>query len=84
MPLSDDEIEAIRTRIEGGFSPLRCVAEVYDYKQKLRYRVFDENDETVITVTDLVLRNYHDERELTDLLKEGRAKVARGFRWVSP
>jgi len=55
-----------------------------DYKQKLRYRVFEDNDEAVIAVTDVVPRNYHDKRDLTDLLKEARAKVARSFHWVSP
>jgi hypothetical protein len=43
--LTDEEIV---TRIERALAPLRCVAEIYDYRARLRFKVFDENGNGVI------------------------------------
>jgi len=37
--------EEICSRVEMAFSPYRCVAEIWDYGQKLRFRVFGSTDE---------------------------------------
>jgi len=78
--LSDEQIEIIKQRLEGSFNPLRCVADVWDYKQKLRFKVFDETDRAIIEVPEIVLRDVAEENRLGDLVEQVRAQVqARGF-----
>jgi hypothetical protein len=55
--LTDEEIKKIKVRLEDAFNPLRCVAEVWDYKQKLRFKVFDHNDQGIIEMPEIVLRD---------------------------
>gem|GEM_PF-2040712 len=79
---TNEEIKAI---VETAFKPLRCVAEVWDYDQKLRFRVFDEKDRGIVRLPSLVLRNLRDESQLRDVLSVVRERVQeRGFhldRW---
>ena len=41
--------QQILSAVQNAFSPLRCTAEIQDRPQKLRLRVFDSSDKTVIT-----------------------------------
>lgn len=76
--LSNDEI---RIAVEAAFRPLRCVAEVWDYEQKLRFRVFDSHDRGVLTVPSLVLRDLRDQSNLKSVLSVARETVEeKGFR----
>lgn len=78
MALSDNEIRAV---VETAFRPLRCVVEVWDYDQKLRFRVFDSNDRGVLKVPRLVLRELRDKSNLQSVLSTARATVEeKGFR----
>ena len=78
MKLYDDEI---RIAVEAAFRPLRCVAEVWDYDQKLRFRVFDPNDRGVLRVPSLNLRELRDKSNLRSVLAAARATVQeKGFR----
>ncbi len=78
MQFSNDEI---KIAVEATFRPLRCVAEVWDYDQKLRFRVFDSNDRGVLRVPSLVLRELRDKSNLKSVLSAARATVEeKGFR----
>jgi hypothetical protein len=78
--LTDEEIKKIKVRLEDAFNPLRCVAEVWDYKQKLRFKVFDHNDQGIIEMPEIVLRDLSDESRLQDVIRDARAQVqAKGF-----
>jgi hypothetical protein len=78
--LSDEEIEQIKVRLEGAFKPLRCVAEVWDYKQKLRLKIFDHKDQGIFEMRDIVIRHLGDEGRLHDIIQDVRAQVqAKGF-----
>jgi len=78
MMRTNDEIKAI---VDAAFKPLRCVAEVWDYDQKLRFKVFDERDRGIVEVPRLVLRNLQDDSQLRDVLTEARRWVIeKGFR----
>ena len=73
--------EEIRRAVELAFKPLRCVAEVWDYEEKLRFRVFDQQDRGIVVMPDLVLRNLRDESQLRDVLSAAREVVEeKGFR----
>jgi hypothetical protein len=84
MP-GDEEIRAI---VEQAFRPLRCVAEIWDYEQKLRFRVFDNNDVGVLRMESAVLRDLRDEQNLRNVLSAAHETVEeKGFRldpWTLP
>jgi len=62
--------EEIIAKVENAFSPLRCVAEIWDYDSKLRFKVFDENDNGIIEMPKAVLSNMRDKKELESLLQQ--------------
>jgi hypothetical protein len=80
MPLPDDHIARIKQRVEAAFKPLRCVAEVWDYKEKIAVKVFDKDDRIVIERPNSVLRDLADETRLMDFIEAIRERVqAKGF-----
>lgn len=74
--LTDEEIV---TRIERAFAPLRCVAQIYDYRARLRFKVFDENGNGVIERPEILLGTIRDETQLEDLLADVRARISAGI-----
>ena len=70
--ISNDEI---KEEIESAFSPLRCVAEIWDYGQKLRFKVFDGSDEGVIEMPSIGIGDISDESDLRRLLESARERV---------
>ena|SRR6266404_1072489 len=75
--LTNHEIVA---RVESAFEPLRCVAELRDYGQKLRFQVLDAKDRKVLGFRAVVLNDVRDEVQLTHVLRLARCRVrARGF-----
>ena len=72
---TDEEIETLRVRLEGAFKPFRCVAEVWDYNRKLRFKVFDNNNRSIIEVPQILLRALIDESNLQDLIEQARAQI---------
>ena len=75
---TDDEVKAI---VEAALRPLRCIAEVWDYDYRLRFKVFDDKDRGIVEVSDLVLRNLRDEAQLRDVLAGVRQRVLeKGYR----
>lgn len=75
---TDDEIKVI---VEAAFRPLRCIAEVWGYDSKLRFKVFDDKDRGIVEVSAFVLRNLRDEAQLRDVLAGVRQRVVeKGYR----
>ena len=72
--LTDDEI---KDRVENAFSPHRCVAEVFDYNQKLRFKVFGKNDESLAEMPSIILRKVRDPQILEQILAEVRSRIAK-------
>lgn len=81
MPLKDPEIERVRERIHSAFKPpLRCITEVWDYKEKLRLRIVDADDQIIIQIPKIVIRDMSNPNRLQDFIKELRAQAqAKGF-----
>jgi hypothetical protein len=72
--------EQVRVAVERAFKPLRCVAEIWDYDQKLRFKVFDVNDKGIIEMPRLVLRELRDRDNLASVLSSAREHVEeKGF-----
>lgn len=76
--MTNDEIV---TAVQDAFRPLRCVAEIWDYDAKLRFKVFDANDRGVVEVPSVVLRTVRERKDLGSVLAAARTAVEdKGFR----
>jgi hypothetical protein len=67
--------EQITRVIEGAFRPLRCVAEIWDYEKKLRFRVFDANDQPVVTFPEQLIASLSSDAQLSELISQARDRV---------
>jgi hypothetical protein len=67
--------QQVRSAVEAAFSPLRCVAEIWDNDQKLRLRIFDSNDKIVLTCPEQILGAVRDVESLRAFLEMVRAQV---------
>ena len=75
--LTNSEIKMI---IEDAFRPLRCVAEVRDYEQKLRFKVFGPDDKGIVEVPEIVLSEVRERNQLRETISRFRKRVEeRGF-----
>lgn len=70
--LSDQDI---CSRVEAAFPPYRCVPEIVDYRQKLRFRVFGYNDEILITMTEVVVSSVRDSGALESLIADVKHRL---------
>lgn len=74
------ETQAIKDAIEQAFSPLRCAVEVSRYEVKLRFKVFDTDNQGIVEVPELVIRQLHDESYLASIISSTRNRVEeKGF-----
>lgn len=74
------EQHAVLDRIEASFKPFRCVAQMWDYDAKVRFRVFNEMDEGIATVPKLPFRVARNEKLLRGVLNAVRAGIgSRGY-----
>lgn len=67
--LTNDEIFSA---VETAFSPYRCVPEIWDYGQKLRFRVFDAEDQPIIKMSEVILSSIRDVTALNSLFEVAR------------
>lgn len=71
MLTNDDICSTVRT----AFLPYRCVPEIWDYGQKLRFRVFDATDQPIFTMPKVILSSIRDASELDSLCEVVRQCV---------
>jgi hypothetical protein len=67
--------QQILSAVQAAFSPLRCTADIWDYGQKLRFRVFDSKNKTVLTYPTQVLGAIREVESLRAFLEMVRAQV---------
>jgi hypothetical protein len=70
--LTDEEIKA---RLEGAFKPFRCYTKDRDYKHRLRFTVFNHDDQGIFQSEDIVRRRLRDESHLQDVIEKARAQI---------
>lgn len=66
--------DAVRI-VESAFAPYRCVAESEDYGNRLKFRVFDEQDDPLLTVEYLVKSQFSDQARLIEILESSRENL---------
>ena len=73
--LTNQEISEI---IENAFQPHRCTTEIFDYEQKIRLRIHDENDLPIITMKEVTLSSIRDEGALDSFCKDILHRINNG------
>lgn len=61
--------------VSTSFRPNRCVAEIWDYGKKLRFRVFDSQDKPLATMADIVLNSVRELEDLHSLCEAVRLRI---------
>lgn len=75
--LNDKEVEST---VENAFKPLRCVAEVWDYGAKLRFRVYSPSGEAILKMDSALERDFRDRARLAKILDDTRMLIVeKGF-----
>lgn len=67
--------EEICSLIEVSFPPYRCVAEIWDYGQKLRFRILDDTERPIVTMPEVVLSSIRDLSALEFLCEAVRQRL---------
>jgi len=65
----------IKVTVEHAFKPLLCRAQVYDYGQKLRFKVVDRDHDTAFEISDLQVRDLADDTYLSDIIEQARSRI---------
>lgn len=74
------ETQAIKDAIEQAFSPFRCAVEVSRYEVTLRFKIFDTDDQGIVEVSELIVRQLHDKSYLANVISSARDHVdGKGF-----
>ena len=63
--------------LRSAFEPLRCVAELYDYSSKARFRVFSESDEALLRMENIELHVLSDRRLLRETIEAARSNLTK-------
>ena len=69
------ERRAFLGRIEASFEPFRCVAQMWDYEDKVQFGVFNEMDEGTATVSKLPFLVARNEKLLQGVLDAIRTRI---------
>src|SRR3954447_17651059 len=76
MPkLSIEALKEIKNQVEGGFKPLPCRVQVYDYGRKLRFKVFDRDYDIAVEVADLALEDLVDGSYMAEIIEKARTRI---------
>lgn len=73
-------LEIIRT----AFAPLECIAEVSDYNNRVRFRVFNDADTDILKAPDLTLHDVSTRKVLEDLIQQARSMVEETGHTLAP
>jgi hypothetical protein len=77
--MTDEQIAAAKTKLEGAFQPLRCKVQDYDARAKMRFKIIDENDKTVVEAA-ITEHDVRDAVRLADIIEQAREVAqAKGF-----
>ncbi len=69
--------EDIISRLKKAFLPYRCEVEVWDYDHKLRFKVFDTTDVSLLAMPEVILSNVRDSDSLNSLIADAQQKLDR-------
>ena len=65
----------IKTTVEAAFDPLHCIARVYDYETKFRFKVLDQDHDTAFERSDLRVKDLADDAFLSDIIEQAKSHI---------
>ena len=71
----DLTLEAAIKEIEAAFKPLKCVVEVFDHEQKIRWRVFDGDGKPLLTMKAAMVWEVRNSNLLDPIVSACRTKL---------
>ncbi len=85
---NDPRDQPLVETLESAFRPLRCTAQVWDYGERVRFRIYTPQGEPLIEYPDEILHDISAPDTLEQFIRSVREDVeARGFRlhpWELP
>jgi len=73
--LTDEEIASVKATVEGAFTPFRCVAEAWDSKEKLRFKVLDHYGYGIVEVPEVAESTIRNENLLQSVIDNARTLI---------
>jgi hypothetical protein len=78
--MQNNDSQMILQGLERAFRPLRCVAKISDYGDRLHFKVFGDKGETIVGMPEVLVRTIRDPASLDQLIHEVRKRiVAKGY-----
>jgi predicted RNase H-like HicB family nuclease len=74
---SEERNEQIRKELEQAFLPLRCIAVIWDYGARIKFRVFDEQDNMLFEEPELILRHLRQRGVLEGVIAKARKALGK-------
>ena len=69
------EPEEIRQKLINSFSPYRCFAELWDYRNRIKFWVFDESNNPLITEEDVAISEIKTQSKIESLVQSYKEKI---------
>ena len=70
------ESEEIKQKLESSFSPYRCVAKIQDFRARIRFRVFNKNNEPIFTSPEIIITDkVFNDSTLISLIKRTKVEI---------
>ncbi|MCK4655038.1 MAG: hypothetical protein KAU01_11405 [Candidatus Cloacimonetes bacterium] len=69
------EPKEIKQKLESSFSPYRCVAEISEFEDRIQFRVFNENNETIITSPEIKIYEDFHVSSLIPIIKKAKDEI---------
>ena len=67
--------QEILRKVRNSFKPLDCVAEIFDYEHKLRFRVYKKKGAPILTMKELLLDDLREPQYLDFILEQAIERV---------
>ena len=68
-------LEIVMESIRGAFTPLECVVEEQDFRQKVGFRVYGPQGESLLTMDRVVLKHLNDRNGLSAVVNGARDRI---------
>ena len=65
----------IKAKIDDAFKGLHCRTQVYDYGQKFRFKILDQDHDTAFEISDVPVRDLADDSYLTEIIQAAKSHI---------
>jgi len=69
------EVEEVINTLQSSFHPLRCFAELHQNDQRIRYKIFDTNNEPIYYREDIPIYKLQNKSSLRAIIREARSAI---------